>query len=323
MGEAAYLALHRSGELARRAEQAARALRHCRLCGWDCAIDRSAERGPCRTGLEVRVATAYVHAGEEQPLTVGGGSGAIFFAHCDLRCQFCQTYRWNILGQGQALTAGQLAGVMLDLQRRGAANLNLVTPTHVAPQALAALSLAAEQGLTLPLVWNSGGYDAPQTLALLDGVVDIYLPDMKYGMDTLGRRFSGAPDYVAVNRRAVSEMHRQVGNLAIDEQGRARRGLLVRHLVMPGQFRSTASVLRWIAQQLGPDTYVSLMDQYRPAYRAFARPDLAAPLTAAEYRRAVLLAQSLGLTRLDGSRTLAASPAEGESAPRPEEERSA
>lgn len=298
--EPAYLALHRSGELTARAEQAQAALQHCRLCGWDCCIDRRTELGPCRTGTELRVATAYLHFGEEAPLVAGGGSGAIFFANCDLRCQFCQTFRWNVQGQGHPLDVRQLADVMLDLQDRGAANLNLVTPTHVTPQILAALTLAAEDGLHLPLVWNSGGYDRPQTLALLDGVVDIYLPDMKYSDAELARRLSGVRDYPAVNRAAVAEMLRQVGHLQLDAQGRAHRGLCVRHLVMPGYPANTVGVLEWIAITLGPETYLSLMDQYRPAYRAFNHKDIGRPLTGDEYAAAREAADRLGLHRLDG-----------------------
>lgn len=299
--EPAYLALYRPGDLARRAEQAQAALHACRLCGWDCGIDRAAELGPCRTGTQALVATAYLHMGEERPISAGGGSGAIFFANCDLRCQFCQTFRWNIRGQGQALTARELANLMLDLQARGAANINLVTPTHNTPQILAALVLAAEDGLRLPLVWNSGGYDAPQALALLDGVVDIYLPDMKYSDADLARRLSGVRDYPRVNRAAVREMHRQVGDLQLTVDGIARRGVLVRHLVMPGHAENTAGVLRWLAENLGPNTYLSLMDQYRPAYRAFAREGINRPLRPDEYARARALALELGLTRLDDS----------------------
>lgn len=296
-----YLRLLEAGGLGERVERARRALSACRLCGWACGIDRSQELGPCRTGMEVAVATAYVHFGEERPLIAGGGSGAVFFAHCDLRCQFCQTYRWNVKGRGQPLSARELAAVMLVLQARGAANINLVTPTHVMPQILEAVYHAALDGLRLPLVWNSGGYDGAETLALLDGVVDIYLPDMKYSDAGLGRRLSAVHDYPSVNRAAILAMHRQVGDLALDGEGRARRGLLVRHLVMPGHAANTVGVLRWIAASLGPGTYLSLMDQYRPAYRASARAELSRPLSPAEYAQARRLAVDLGLTRLDDS----------------------
>ncbi len=304
MAEAAYLSLYRSGGLARRVVQAQAALYECRLCGWNCGINRGQERGPCRTGTEALVATAYVHLGEERPLTAGGGSGAIFFANCDLRCQFCQTARWNILGQGQPMSAQQLADIMLDLQRRGAVNINLVTPTHVAPQIMASLLIAVEGGLRLPLVWNSGGYDAPQTLALLEGVVDIYLPDMKYADAKLALGLSGIPDYPAVNQRAVAEMFQQVGHLQIGPDGMAQRGLMVRHLVMPGHLDNTEAVLRWIAGHLGQDTYLSLMDQYRPAYRAFGRADIGRAITPEEYAQARQMAEQLGLYRLDDSLVL-------------------
>jgi putative pyruvate formate lyase activating enzyme len=258
------------------------------------------------------VATAYLHFGEERPLVAGGGSGAIFFAFCDLRCQFCQTARWNIQGQGQAVTDRQLATIMLDLQTEGASNINLVTPTHVVPQVLKALALAAEAGLSVPLVWNSGGYDSMQALQMLDDIVDIYLPDMKYSIERIGRSLSGVAHYPATNRRAVTEMFRQVGHLDVDEAGRARRGLLVRHLVMPGMFDNTAGVLRWLAETLGPDTYLSLMDQYRPAYRAFARQHLDRPLRPEECRQARELARSLGLNRLDDHLLLASAAPDGE-----------
>lgn len=299
MIEAGYLALAASGELRRRAELAESILHDCQLCGWRCGIDREAELGPCRTGTTFRVATSYLHFGEERPLVGRGGSGAIFFAHCDLRCQFCQTARWNVQGRGHEIDISGLAGLMIGLQEQGAENINLVTPTHVAAQVVMALAAAVARGLRLPLVWNSGGYDAPQTLDLLDGVVDIYLPDMKYSNPELGLRLSGIHQYPAVNQAAVREMARQVGHLQIDADGVARRGLLVRHLVMPGHGENTAGVLRWIAENLGPETYLSLMDQYRPAYRAFANPELSGPITADEYQASRRLAISLGLTRLD------------------------
>ena len=206
----------------------------------------------------------------------------------------------------------ELGGLMLDLQRDGAANINLVTPTHVAPQIVAAVSLAAEEGLRIPLVWNSGGYDSPQTLRLLDGIVDIYLPDMKYSVEQTARSLSVVPGYPAVNRRAVKEMFRQVGHLQIDDEGRARRGLIVRHLVMPGMPDNTAGVLRWLAKTLGPHTYLSLMDQYRPAFRAFARHGLNRSLRPDEFAQAHALALSLGLKRLDEHLVLGAASLGGE-----------
>jgi putative pyruvate formate lyase activating enzyme len=317
--EPAYLALHRSGELADRVEAARASLLDCRLCGWDCGIDRRVESGPCRTGTDALVATSYVHFGEEAPLVAGGGSGAIFFSNCDLRCQFCQTARWNIKGGGHPLSPGEIAQLMLGLQGRGAINVNLVTPTHVLPQILEALLIAVKGGLRLPLIWNSGGYESPAALGLLDGIVDIYLPDMKYSDADLARRMSGIRHYPATNRQAVLEMHRQVGHLILDQNGRAVRGVLVRHLVMPGHLENTRGVLDWLAANLGPDTYLSLMDQYRPAYRAFSRQDIARPITPGEYTAARDYGLSLGLSRLDDGLTLdypatAASQAENGSA---------
>jgi len=307
-----YLKLHRDTTLDRRAAEAQSALYDCHLCGWDCGIDRRRDSGPCRTGMDAFVASAYVHLGEERPLVVGGGSGAIFFSYCDLRCQFCQTARWNIRGQGRRISSGQLADLMLSLQDDGAANINLVTPTHVAPLIVVAVSQAARDGLRIPLVWNSGGYDSLQGLRLLDGIVDIYLPDMKYSEARIGRSLSGVPDYPEVNRRAVREMFRQVGHLQIDEEGRARRGLLVRHLVMPSMSDNTAGVLRWLAETLGQHTYLSLMDQYRPAYRAFARVGLDSSLQPEEYQQARTLALSLGLERLDDHVLLDSAPRSSE-----------
>jgi putative pyruvate formate lyase activating enzyme len=281
--------------------QAAAVLADCRLCSWDCGIDRSREIGPCRTGTAASVATSYLHMGEERPLVAVGGSGAIFFSNCVLRCQYCQTYRWNIKGQGRELTERQIADLMLNRQRGGAVNINLVTPVHVLPMILAALNLAASDGLSLPLVWNSSGYESLTALELLDGIVDIYLPDMKYADDSLGRRLSGVKDYVSVNRRAVLEMYRQVGHLQTNRSGAALRGLLIRHLVLPGHFEDTAAVLRWIAKNLGPSTYLSLMDQYRPAYRAHTNPALSVPLSSTEYQRAHDFALQLGFMRLTDS----------------------
>ncbi len=301
MFKPAYLSLHQMGELARRVAAATAMLSSCRLCGWNCQIDRAEEIGPCQTGLTAKVATAYIHHGEEYPLVANGGSGAVFFAHCDLRCMFCQTYRWNIKGQGREITPTQLADVMLGLQSKGARNINFVTPTHVASQILQALLLAVEGGLKIPLVWNSGGYDTLSTLQLLDGIVDIYMPDMKYSDESLGRRTSGVRNYPAVNRAAVAEMHRQVGDLTIAEDGSAQRGVLIRHLVMPGTEDNSLGVLQWIATHLGPNTYLSLMDQYRPAYRAFARDDIGRAIEPQEYHRVRDAALALGLTRLDNN----------------------
>ena len=299
--EPAYLALHRSGELADRARRALGRLARCDLCARYCRVDRlSGTRGAvCRTGRWARVASCGPHRGEERPISGWRGSGTIFFAWCSLRCVFCQNWELSQRGLGLEVDAEGLAAMMLELQEIGCHNVNLVTPSHVVAQVLEALVIAAEAGLRLPLVWNTGGYDNPEALALLDGVVDIYMPDMKYGDSDLARRYSHVREYVQVNRRAVREMHRQVGDLVVDERGVAVRGLLVRHLVLPGDVAGTEEVLAWIASQVSPDTYLNLMAQYRPCYRAPEQPPLDRRPTPAEYDHARELAGRLGLRRLD------------------------
>lgn len=302
-----YLALHRSGALARRAAEALRRLADCRLCPRACGADRTGgQTGYCGTGRLARVSAFDLHFGEEGPLVGRGGSGTVFFARCNLGCVFCQN--WKISRgpedggeEAPEVTADQLAWIMLELQRMGAENINLVSPSHVAAQILEALPLAVEGGLRLPLVYNSGGYDDAQTLALLDGVVDIYMPDVKFHDPAAALRLCGAADYPRRAREAAAAMHAQVGDLVLDEQGRARRGLLVRHLVLPGGLAGTEAWMRFVAG-LSPATYVNVMGQYRPCGRAGEHPDLARPATAAETLRARELALEAGLSRLDEPR---------------------
>jgi putative pyruvate formate lyase activating enzyme len=296
-----YAGLAASGELAGRIEKAVRRLRHCDLCPHRCGAERTAgERGRCRTGRTLRVASAGPHFGEERPLVGRGGSGTIFFSACNLECIYCQNAEISTYDEGDLLTAQKLAGLMLELQERGCLNINLVSPSHVVPQILEALGLAAEQGLKLPLVYNSGGYDSVSTLALLEGVVDIYMPDMKYSSNETAARLSGAPDYADRNREAVREMHRQVGDLLLDERGAARRGLLVRHLVLPGGLAGTAGLVEFLAAEISADTYLNLMDQYHPCHRAREDGRLARRLSDGEFEEARRLARRAGLTRLDG-----------------------
>jgi putative pyruvate formate lyase activating enzyme len=259
----------------------------------------SAKGAVCRTGRLATVASYGPHHGEEAPLSGRRGSGTIFFAWCSLRCVFCQNLEISQRGTGLEIDAVELATMMLELQAVGCHNINLVTPSHVVAQVLEALVVAAEAGLRLPLVYNTGGYDSPEALALLDGVIDVYMPDMKYGDSALARRYSHVREYVAVNRAAVIEMHRQVGDLVTDGEGIARRGLLVRHLVLPGDLAGTDSVLEFIATRISRDTYLNLMDQYRPCYRAGEHPPLDRGLTWDEYERARARARELGLHRLD------------------------
>lgn len=303
--EPAYLRLLRSGELAERVRRAYAHLAACDLCGRRCGVDRRRTiRGAvCRTGERAVVHSYGPHHGEEAPLSGWRGSGTIFFSWCSLRCEFCQNWEISQRGIGREVEPEELAVMMLELQELGCHNINLVTPSHVVAQILAAVLVGATAGLRLPLVYNTGGYDSPEALALLDGVVDIYMPDMKYGDSELARRYSHVRDYVAVNRAAVREMHRQVGDLVIDERGIARRGLLVRHLVLPADRAATEGVLTYLAREISPTTYLNLMDQYRPCYRAVDDPPLDRPVSRDEYHRAVELARRLGLTRLDTGRS--------------------
>lgn len=302
----AYLELAQSGELRRRAEQARSALAVCRVCPRRCEVNRLAgEVGFCGIGRLARVASAFPHYGEEDCLRGWQGSGTIFLGGCNLRCVFCQNHDISHRPAGDLLNAGELAAVMLRLQAAGCHNINWVTPSHVVPQLLEALALAAEAGLRLPIVYNSSGYDSVETLRWLDGVVDIYMPDFKFWSPEAARRLAHAPDYPERTRAAIREMHRQVGDLQFDEHGLARRGLLVRHLVMPGNLAGTAEIAGWLVREISPHTYINLMDQYHPAGRvlgpAGARlyPELQRRITRAEWRRAREVAEQAGLYRFD------------------------
>jgi len=297
----AYLRLLDSGELARRVEEARQHLADCDLCARYCFVDRlkTKEGAVCRTGERAVVASYGAHHGEEDPLRGSHGSGTIFFSWCNLRCAFCQNWDISQKGIGREVEPADIADMMLDLQRQGCHNINFVTPSHVVAQIIAAVHDAAKRGLKLPLVFNSGGYDSPEALKLLDGIVDIYMPDMKYGDSTLARKFSKVRNYVEANQRAVREMHRQVGDLVLDEDGVALRGLLVRHLVLPEDIAGTERVLEFLAEEISPDTYINLMDQYHPCYRADEYPEINRTITGAEYADALAAAKRLGLHRLD------------------------
>lgn len=298
--EAAYRIAWKDGRLARRAAEARERLSACRLCPRRCGVDRRAgEHGFCRTGYRARVASAHPHFGEEAPLVGERGSGTIFFSSCNLLCLFCQNFEISHGNEGEEVTDEQLAGILLSLQAMGCHNINFVTPSHVVPQILAAVALAAPRGLEVPLVFNTGGYDLPETLALLDGIVDIYMPDVKFWDPEVARRGCQAPDYPEAARTALKEMHRQVGDLVLDERGIARRGLIVRHLVLPGGLAGTREVMRFIAREISPHTYVNLMSQYRPCGRASEVAGLERPVSVAEFRQAVEEARAEGITRLD------------------------
>ncbi len=299
--EPAYLQLHRSGELAERARQAREHLRHCDLCARGCHVNRllSTRGAACRTGERAVVCSAGAHHGEERPLSGRRGSGTIFFSWRNLACVFCQNWQISRRGEGEEVSDEELAAIILRLQADGCHNINFVSPSHVVAPILAAVAIAADQGLRLPLVWNSGGYDSPEALALLDGVIDLYMPDMKFANSQVARTYLGVSDYAEVNQAAVREMHRQVGDLVLDRQGIARRGLLVRHLVLPENLAGTDRILAFLAGEISPATYVNLMDQYHPCYRADEYPPLDRRPTPAELAAARALAKAAGLTRLD------------------------
>jgi len=295
----AYLKLYASGELAQRVENARQHLKSCDLCARYCKIDRTKQVGVCRTKTKARVASFSPHFGEENPLRGWRGSGTIFFSWCNLRCQYCQNYDISQSPAGDELDARELATIMLWLQKAGCHNINLVSPSHVVVQILEALLVAIEHGLKLPLVYNTGGYDSPESLALLDGVIDIYMPDMKYSDPEIALQMSRVKDYPRINQDAVREMHRQVGDLILDEKAIAQRGLLIRHLVLPEDHAGSEQIFRFLSQEISRNTYLNVMAQYRPAFRARKFPPFDRPLKREEYQAAINLAHQFGLHRLD------------------------
>lgn len=291
-----YLDLYQSGELHERVRKAYARLRRCDLCPHECGVDRIAgETGFCRAGLKPKIASANVHRGEEPPISGTWGSGTIFLSWCTLHCRFCQNFPISQLGNGEEISTKGLAERMLRLQRQGVHNINFVTPGHYLSQILAALWLAIPQGFRLPLVWNSSGYERAEVLQLLDGIVDIYLPDMKYADEEPAVRFSSAPGYRDVNRAAVLEMLRQVGQLELDDDGIAVKGLIIRHLVLPDGAAGSRETLRWIAENLGTETHIALMNQYFPAHLAAGTPGIHRKITKEEYAEAVEALEEYGL----------------------------
>jgi putative pyruvate formate lyase activating enzyme len=286
--------------LAERAERLNARLSECDICPRRCRVNRKGgERGVCRVGGNAAVASFGPHFGEEAPLVGNNGSGTVFFSGCNLRCVFCQNYEISH-GEGSEVSAGSLAGIFLSIQRMGCHNLNLVTPTHVTPQIVEALSLASSGGLSIPVVYNCGGYESVDTLQVLEGVVDIYMPDVKFLDAEPAGRYCDAPDYPEVVRAALTEMDRQVGPLSLDPHGIALRGVLVRHLVMPGEASTTRRVIDFLADEIGKDTYLNLMHQYRPCGRALEFPEIGRRTAAGEWREARDYALEKGMFRLDG-----------------------
>jgi len=295
----AYLKLADSGQLETRAASAWRHLQDCDLCARYCRINRlrTLKGAVCRTGERAVVYSHGPHHGEEDALRGRNGSGTIFFSWCNLRCVYCQNWDISQKGVGREIGPAGLAAMMLELQAMGCHNINFVTPSHVVAQIIAAVEIAAGKGLRLPLVYNTGGYDSPEALHLLDGIIDIYMPDMKYGSSAQAHQFSHVRDYAEVNRAAIREMHRQVGDLVTDEDGIALQGLLVRHLVLPENIAETRTVLEFLVEEISADTCLNLMDQYRPCYRADENPPLDGAITSREFAQARSWATQLGLHR--------------------------
>lgn len=303
MKSPAYLNLSIS-ELRERASSAYARMERCNLCARNCDVNRlEGNLGVCKTGLQARVSSHGPHMGEENPLRGWKGSGTIFFTRCNLRCQFCQNHDISQTDAGNKVTSQELARIMLELQALGCHNINLVSPSHVVAQILAALPLAVQGGLHIPLVYNSGGYDSLETLKILDGIVDIYMPDMKFANGGHAKRYSRAADYPQVNRAAVKEMYLQVGDLQLNEDGLATRGLLIRHLVLPRNLAGTRQIVIFLSDEISKHIYLNLMAQYHPAYNASRYPELNRLITSSEYNVAVRMAKEAGLINLDAGYT--------------------
>jgi len=298
--EASYLKLYREEKLQERIDHAVEMMKDCTVCPRDCHVDRlSGKLGFCRTGKNARVASLHAHFGEEAPLVGTHGSGTIFFRSCNLLCCFCQNYDISHDANGGEVEPKDLAGMILSLQKRGCHNINFVTPSHVVPQILQALVIAIEYGLNVPLVYNTGGYDKAETLKILDGIFDIYMPDFKFWDEKWAEKFCKAADYRKMAAAAIKEMHRQVGDLVVDESGIAVKGLLVRHLVMPNGVANTRKIMEFLAEKISKDTYVNVMDQYHPCGKAMWDLLINRRINRSEYSEAVRLARDAGLHRLD------------------------
>ncbi|MFC1624486.1 radical SAM protein [Candidatus Omnitrophota bacterium] len=276
-------------------KEACKLLESCRLCPRRCEVNRlKGELGFCKAGSLPMVSSFHAHFGEEPPISGHSGSGTIFFTHCSLRCVFCQNHSISQLGEGREVKIEELAGEMLKLQKGGCHNINFVTPTHYMPQILEAVFLAKEKGLNIPLVYNCGGYESSEALEILDGIIDIYMPDMKYSDKTIAKRFSLAPDYFEVSKAAIKKMYAQVGDLKM-EKGIARRGLLVRHLVLPDRLAGSGVIFDFIVKEVSPHTYVNIMAQYYPCHLSYKFPELSRRITHREYMDALRLAKNKGL----------------------------
>ena len=296
-----YITLYDTGELERRAAALTGLLRECVICPWNCRVDRtSGALGVCRVGRSAMVASFSPHFGEEPPLTGYGGSGTIFFSYCNLKCVFCQNYDISHFGAGLEVSIEELSKMMVMLQRQGCHNINFVTPTHQIAQIVESLPNAIENGLSVPLVYNCGGYESVETIKLLDGIFDIYMPDFKYGDDEAAMKYSGARDYVERAKESIKEMHRQAGDLVLDKNGIAEKGLIIRHLVLPGGLAGTREVMRFVAKEISKDSYVNVMGQYRPCHSASEHSPLDRRVTEEELAGAFVIAKEEGLWRFAG-----------------------
>jgi len=280
----------------RRIREAYHCLQSCRLCPHHCGVNRIAgQKGLCRSTVQLTVASYNAHFGEEPPISGSRGSGTIFFSNCTLRCLFCQNYPISQLGHGNPVSISDLSKMMLDLQKQGCHNINLVTPTHFVAQIIAAIGEAKSKGLSIPIVYNTSGYESLSTLKLLEGIIDIYLPDAKYADNLIAQKYSGAENYFSVLKEALREMYRQVGDLKVDQNGIAISGLIIRHLVLPNNLSGTDKILPWVAENIAKETYLSLMSQYFPAFQADKYPELSRRVTRAEYSKAKLAFEQCGL----------------------------
>ncbi len=293
-----YLDLYRCGELDERIEKLNEILTDCHLCPRECRVNRAeGEKGYCKSAREMVVSSIGSHFGEENELVGRGGSGTIFLSHCSLGCLYCQNFEISHLGQGKVISTEELARGMLCLQSIGCHNINFVTPTHFTPQIVEGIKVAIEKGLKIPIVYNCGGYEKVETLRLLEGIVDIYMPDVKYSEAAPAKKFSNALHYFEICRRVLKEMHRQVGDLEVNEEGFAERGLLIRHLVLPNNLAGSEAVLRFITEKLSRESYVNIMPQYRPMYKAFLYPEINRGPRLTEINEALQMAEELGLHR--------------------------
>jgi len=290
-----YLKLYEEGKFEEKVEKAYSLLERCTVCPHNCRINRlNDEKGFCKTGKNVKVSSFFPHFGEEFPIRGYKGSGTIFISYCNMRCVYCQNYEISHLGEGREYTPEELAGIMLYLQEEGCHNINWVTPSHVVPQLLKALFIAVKNGLKIPIVYNTSSYDSPETVKLLEGIVDIYLPDIKYLSDNHGKKYSKVKNYPDIAKEVIKLMHQQVGDLKTDERGIAYRGVLVRHLVLPEDISTTKKVLDFL-KSVSPNMHVNIMAQYHPYYKAFRYPELSRRITDKEYREAVEYASQIGL----------------------------